>query len=148
VSGIYAISLHQPWASFIAHGLKQFETRSWSPPRWLIGQRIAIHAAKKAVNADDRQWATDCGVDALPFGAVVCTAVLAGAYECGGVAAPAPPTVMTCRQVPGSPNKPFLRVDEYGDYASGRWAWWLTDIEPLDPPVAMRGRQGFWKCEL
>jgi hypothetical protein len=49
---MYAISLHQPWASFIAHGLKGFETRSWAPPRWLIGKRIAIHAAKKAVTAD------------------------------------------------------------------------------------------------
>jgi hypothetical protein len=42
-----AISLWQPWASLIACGAKPFETRSWAPPRELIGQPIAIHAAKK-----------------------------------------------------------------------------------------------------
>lgn len=43
-----AISLWQPWASLVACGAKPFETRSWAPPRALIGQPIAIHAAKKA----------------------------------------------------------------------------------------------------
>lgn len=42
-----AISLWQPWASLIACGVKVYETRSWPPPRELIGQPIAIHAAKK-----------------------------------------------------------------------------------------------------
>ena len=42
-----AISLWQPWASLIAAGAKPYETRSWAPPRELIGQPIAIHAAKK-----------------------------------------------------------------------------------------------------
>lgn len=42
-----AISLWQPWASLIACGAKPFETRHWAPPRDLIGQTIAIHAAKK-----------------------------------------------------------------------------------------------------
>src|SRR5712671_3817606 len=42
-----AISLWQPWASLIACGAKPFETRHWAPPRELIGQSIAIHAAKK-----------------------------------------------------------------------------------------------------
>ena len=42
-----AISLWQPWASLIAAGVKPYETRSWAPPRELIGQPIAIHAAKR-----------------------------------------------------------------------------------------------------
>lgn len=42
-----AISLWQPWASLIACGVKPYETRDWAPPRGLIGQPIAIHAAKK-----------------------------------------------------------------------------------------------------
>ena len=42
-----AISLHQPWASLIAEGHKDVETRSWAPPGRLVGQRIAIHAAKR-----------------------------------------------------------------------------------------------------
>lgn len=42
-----AISLWQPWASLIACGAKPYETRDWAPPASLIGQPIAIHAAKK-----------------------------------------------------------------------------------------------------
>ncbi len=53
-----AISLWQPWASLIACGAKPFETRSWAPPRSLIGQPIAIHAAKK-VDKDAAAFATD-----------------------------------------------------------------------------------------
>ena len=48
-----AISLHQPWASLIAVGIKTIETRSWAPPKALIGQRIAIHAAKKTISIQD-----------------------------------------------------------------------------------------------
>ena len=53
-----AISLWQPWASLIACGDKPFETRHWAPPRELIGQTIAIHAAKK-VDKDAAAMATD-----------------------------------------------------------------------------------------
>ncbi len=42
-----AISLHQPWASLLATGIKPHETRSWRPPKQLIGERIAIQAAKR-----------------------------------------------------------------------------------------------------
>jgi ASCH domain len=53
-----AISLWQPWASLIACGAKPFETRHWAPPRELIGQPIAIHAAKK-VDKDAASFAVD-----------------------------------------------------------------------------------------
>ena len=42
-----AFTLWQPYASLIADGTKTIWTPSWAPPRSLIGQRIAIHAAKK-----------------------------------------------------------------------------------------------------
>ena len=44
---MYAISLWQPYASLIAEGIKVQETRNWAPPKHLIGERIAIHAAKR-----------------------------------------------------------------------------------------------------
>jgi hypothetical protein len=53
-----AISLWQPWASLIACGAKPYETRHWAPPRELIGQRIAIHAAKY-VGPDNRSFAEE-----------------------------------------------------------------------------------------
>ena len=42
-----AITLHQPYASLIVDRQKhRFETRSWAPPLSIIGQWIAIHAAR------------------------------------------------------------------------------------------------------
>lgn len=52
-----ALTLWQPWASAVAHGLKRVETR----PAWAmqlakhVGERVAIHAAKHA------DWPTDPG---------------------------------------------------------------------------------------
>jgi activating signal cointegrator 1 len=146
-----AISLYQPWASFVAAGIKPFETRSWSPPAALIGQRIAIHAAKKKTPRVDSKWALRCGVDSLPLGAVVCTAILAGAYRCysgpeGGR------HVWSIERLSGSPHEYLplvtpaaITTDEYGDYAWGRWAWLLTNIERLDPPIPAQGTQRFWE---
>ena len=47
-----AITLHQPWASLIAEGVKTIETRSWAPPAALWGERIAIHAATRKPTVD------------------------------------------------------------------------------------------------
>jgi hypothetical protein len=44
VESIPAITLWQPWATLVARGLKVHETRSWWPPAWLVGKRLAIHA--------------------------------------------------------------------------------------------------------
>jgi hypothetical protein len=35
----------------------------------------------------------------------------------------------------------------FGDYTPGRFAWLLADVEPLDPPVPARGRQGLWNFD-
>lgn len=41
------ITLHQPWATLIALGVKTIETRSWAPPKALIGERLLIHAGTR-----------------------------------------------------------------------------------------------------
>ena len=40
-----AISIKQPWASLIAHGIKDVENRTWKCPKKYIGQRVLIHAS-------------------------------------------------------------------------------------------------------
>jgi hypothetical protein len=108
-----AISLWQPWASLIACGAKPYETRHWAPPRDLIGQPIAIHAAKKidkqaARFAEELMYGqhqpggfdlarkldasmSECtdlvmgtfGMAVMPIGCVVAIARLAGAFQLG-----------------------------------------------------------------
>ncbi len=141
-----AISLWQPWASLIAIGAKRYETRSWAPPRRMIGQRIAIHAAKRTselrdLAEDDDLWTPLAAhyfePKALPLGAVIGTAILRGAYEMiNGTRA-----VSVAGEIREIPHDPF------GDYSPGRWAWRFTDVERVEPPVPTRGEQGFFSWD-
>lgn len=126
MTAIPAISLWQPWASFIAIGVKPYETRHWAAPRRLIGQRIAIHAAKRRLDKDDVQWWHETSERSLlpPLGAFVCTAILKAVLPTSAV-----------------------KWDEFGDYGAGRFAWHLIDIEPIEPAIPGRGAQGFWKWD-
>lgn len=45
-----AISIKQPWASLIAHGIKDIENRTWPCPKKYIGQRVLIHASQRTAN--------------------------------------------------------------------------------------------------
>lgn len=45
-----AISVKQPWASLIVHGIKDIENRTWVCPKKYIGQRVLIHASLKCAN--------------------------------------------------------------------------------------------------
>ena len=47
------ISIWQPWASLIVHGMKFFETRSWAAPRSLIDQTLGV-ASTKHITPDQR----------------------------------------------------------------------------------------------
>jgi activating signal cointegrator 1 len=175
---VKAISLWQPWASLIACGAKPFETRDWPPPRDLIGQPIAIHAAKK-IDPGAAKFAEELmygphqpdgfeladkleetmtrtpdellgifGEATMPIGCVVCIACLDAAFQLGepaeGTAMPAATVVrrITSRQMPECFT---IRYDDFGDYAPGRWAWLLRDVKPLNPPVRMKGQQGFFE---
>ena len=80
---MYAITLHQPWASLIALGIKTVETRSWPAPALLVGQTIAIHAGKRVVRQPgeniEQELRARLGEDwhgDIPAGRVVATAIL------------------------------------------------------------------------
>lgn len=149
---IPAITIWQPWASLILLGAKRYEFRGWRPPRSFERRRIAIHAGARPVRkpevgelivglklGDDVTHASLDAAIALPFlekltlnpglaplGVVLCTAVLG---ECKR----ADQTVMFGKFVNDSDR------DQHFNFA-----WPLTDIEPLTPPVEARGAQGFW----
>ena len=38
------------------------------------------------------------------------------------------------------------RIDPpWGDFSSGRWLWFLTDVAALREPIPAVGRQSFWR---
>ena len=147
-----AISLHQPWASLIAYGVKTIETRSWRPPTKFIGQRIAIHGAKHKPSTEIAlyeplmgKW--DLSEPVPPQGVIVATARLATVVQVKenreGVALYSPITVTgEC------PEKPYIPIDPYGNFSPGRWLWVLKDIRKITPSIKETGHQKFWQCTI
>ena len=150
---VYAITLHQPWASLIALGLKTVETRSWPAPARLVGRRIAVHAGKRLVRQPGErierellaQWGEDWRV-IIPTGAVVATAILAGMARVEHVDLPSGHAVhdpgTEVGSIAGMGRTP---VDPWGDFSVGRWLWFLNDVEALPEPAPAVGRQSFWR---
>ena len=147
-----AITLWQPWASLVALGAKPYEFRAWAAPERLRGRRIAIHAGARPVriaevralciglHSDDPAKRSFLNAEiALPYldklrfnrllaplGVVLCTAILGF-----------PVRADKLPELAG-----FANDSDRGQHFN--FAWPLTDIEPLEPPVEVRGEQGFW----
>ena len=141
-----ALTLHQPWATLIALGIKTIETRSWPPPRNLIGQTIAIHAGRRLQPNPGPQIETilrrtygDHWRRLLPAGAVVATATVRDACQVAGPAADTGCIVTRDGQI--------VPADPYGDFSTGRWLLLLSDISPLPKPIPATGRQRLWRWE-
>lgn len=131
---IKALSLWQPWASLIAIGAKEFETRSWQHPyRGLL----AIHAAK--------QWTQD---------EIYMTERFARTYPVatqGKLLKPLPLMAVLCVAklvdiVPTERIRDSLAAPEhaFGDYSNRRFAWQLELVEVFDKPIPCKGAQGLW----
>ena len=152
---MYAITLHQPWASLIALGIKAVETRSWPAPERLIGQTIAIHAGKKIVKQPgclvEKEMLVRIGRDwrrAIPSGVVVATATLSGVARVtcinatGRCAVHDLSTEVGCAVGLGQ-----TRIDTWGDFSPGRWLWFLAEVSALPAPVPAIGHQSFWRWQ-
>ena len=136
---IRALSLWQPWASLIAAGAKQIETRSWSTT---YRGAIAIHAAKRWTPEQNdlgqqepfRGCLREAGFATwtdIPLGCVVGTADLIDVL----------PTELIVAGL-SEQEKAF------GNYESGRYGWVMANIRALPKPIPVRGRQGLWTLEL
>lgn len=141
---IKCISLTQPFASLVALGVKKTETRSWRT--WHRGP-LLIHAAKAFP-----RWARDlCNKE--PFAAAL---LEAGYADPGHVSVdpgrlPLGKIIAVCNLkhcvrigTPGIDLPPPEPERSFGDYAPGRYAWMLADVQPLSQPIAATGSMGLW----
>ena len=134
---MYAITLHQPWASLIALGIKTVETRSWPAPARLVGQRIAIHAGKRVARQPGCSVAQELRVrldedwrSTLPAGAVLATATLAGMARVERVDPTTGYVVHDGRTEAGcAGGLGHTRIDPWGDFSPGRWLWFLNQSQ-------------------
>jgi len=136
-----ALTLWQPWASFIIAGLKTWETRSWQLPEpgW-----VAIHAAKREpvqvpkLIAQSRrmfhnalEYMLQTTYEQLPRGKVL------GVVKFGQCV-----PVEQVRMQIGAADADF------GDWADGRWAWPVKNVWRLRIPIPAHGRQRLWQWTM
>lgn len=149
---MYAVTLHQPWASLIALGIKTVETRSWPAPQRLLEQTIAIHAGRRLVRRPghriERELRARLGEEwsqAIPTGAVVATATLAGMARVKYVDLASGHAVHDDGTEMGrAVGTGRTEIDPWGDFRTGRWLWLLTDVKALPEPILAVGHQSFW----
>jgi hypothetical protein len=142
-----ALTLWQPWASLVVAGAKPWEWRGWPAPRSLVGQRLAIHAGKRAVKPQDiaeivigirrsdSSLIADIALDLIdrvhhsmwPRSSILGTAILGE-----------PLTAIQWTNQHLKPGYDSSRIDHH------KWAWPLTDIQRFEPPIPARGAQGLW----
>ncbi|WP_379127974.1 ASCH domain-containing protein [Paenibacillus sp. sgz500958] len=129
------LTIRQPWATLVALGEKEFETRSWK-----TGYRgeLAIHAGKtidKAACLEEpfRSVLARHGytADNLPTGSIIAAGNLTECYEAAQLAE---------REGGISDNEVV-----FGDFSEGRYAWKLESMTPLVHPIPAKGRLGFWE---
>ena len=146
-----AITLTQPWATLVALGIKTVETRSWAPPRNLIGQRIAIHASRETIpkeELDPETWQTlqESGAE-IPNSAVVATAVLVDHWTVTRLATANGVRTAFGRTPDNVQENRSMPLDPHGDYRRDRHLWVLEGVVPLEPAVKARGYPGPWNWD-
>lgn len=162
-----ALTLTQPWATLVAIGAKQIETRSWFTS---YRGPLAIHAAAGYGKGGLRGHKALCGTE--PFCSVLNEAC-ARHYDAldqsrGWLRAvaehPFMPTgaiVATCELVccknitlsarygwHGVAGRDWEMTDQeraFGDYTPGRYAWLLTNVRALETPIPAKGTLGLWE---
>jgi hypothetical protein len=151
---VKALTIWQPWASLIVAGAKPWEFRGWHAPKWLIGQRLVIHAAARQVHVAEvhqlvrllevggryaaataliteralpllRGWMNG---QELPLSAGLGTAVV-GEPRLGTDIA---------RELGA------LKANDSDRDSHANWGWPMLEIERWAEPFPMKGAQGLW----
>ncbi|MDF5716487.1 MAG: ASCH domain-containing protein [Rhizonema sp. NSF051] len=136
---MYAITLWEPWATLLAKGIKQVETRSWHPHRNMkLPQTILIHAASRPVRRTE----------------------LYAVYQSIGINIPGPGS-FPLSAIIGAVNfdNYFLMTEEIiaqtsrveracGLWLPGRWGWNCSNPILFDQPIPCKGQQLFWKPDV
>lgn len=143
-----ALTLTQPWATLIAIGAKRIETRSWGTS---YRGPLAIHAAKglgpvggmrglreqcgtPPFDYHILQWRLKTKQVDLPLGAIVAVATLVDVKRIDvGLRSQVLAQTITPNEI------------DFGDYSSGRYAWFLEDVKPLTEPVPCNGALSLWE---
>ena len=127
-----AISIKQPWASLIVHGVKNIENRSWRCPEKYIGERILIHASARpvvggitALSLDQLKIAIENRFTEIPFNELPLSAII-GSVE-----------ITDCVI-----NHPSIWAER------GVYNWVLANPILFPTPILAKGKLSFWESDV
>lgn len=125
------LSLTEPWATLIKEKKKFVETRSW---RTSYRGELYIHASATKIPKEcleNKEFMKPVEGIPLNYGNIICKCRL---VDC---------VYMTEEYVH---EMKIENPQEYlcGEYAVGRYAWILEDIEVLNKPIPAKGHLGIW----
>ena len=161
-----AITIKQPWASLIVHGIKDIENRTWPCPRKYIGQRVFIHAAgshgrKFSINLTDAQAkaafatiAIETMFGNMPFGSIIGSVEIVGCViNHPSIWAENPmqlkrPNEQDYFNEDGSFNSVSIENDIY-DYNNQKpiYNWVLANPILFPEPIPAKGKLSFWEYD-
>lgn len=125
-----AITLWQPWASAMARGHKQNETRSW--PLSHRGDLVICSAKRKPSLIECGDRPTYDAAMKLPYGFALCVVEI---YD-----------VVRSEAFHGAtPLKISQQEAELGDYSPGRFIWLTRHLRVFNEPIPVTGRQGLFE---
>lgn len=123
-----AITLKQPWASLVAYGYKKYEFRSWKTK---YRGDILIHAGK-GIDYEVMEKVKDLNLD-YPSSKII-----------------AKVTIEDCIELTEEINKKICNENPlvYGAKNRTGFAWKLSNVQILNYPKTISGKQGFWNYNL
>lgn len=128
------LTIREPWASLIAQGVKQIETRSW-----LTRYRgeLYLHAGCAPLPKNDPAVTALLKLLRDPNPAYGQILARCRIIDC---------IYMDERYIAGIQSE---NPTEFacGIYAPGRYAWVLGQVEPLAAPIPCKGRLGLWNYQ-
>jgi hypothetical protein len=149
------LSLWEPWATLLVHGIKKIETRP-SPTNWTVEKgTYLIHAAKKWDKFQSGLCSSEpfkselnklptCGAKGLEFafGHIIGSVEI---KECCRIFYTEANTIAIERELGGFTD--WIRGIElsFGDYRKGRYAWICQNPRVLVNPIPYKGGQGYYQ---
>lgn len=129
-----AITIKQPWASLIVHGIKNIENRTWRCPKKYIGQRVLIHASAKPVEMrNPNSVFTKAQWDSLSLEYqrnIICGDGLLNSAIIGSI------EIVDCIQ-----DYPSIWAEK------GFYNWVLANPVLFKQPIPSKGKLSFWEYD-
>ena len=122
-----AITIKQPWASLIVHGIKDVENRTWPCPKKYIGERVLIHSSIKP-DKEPYMIFNDAQAESIDS----CIIDVCGYYQQTGL------ILGSVRIIDCVVNHPSVWAEQ------GVYNWVLDEPILFEKPISAKGKLSFW----